>query len=245
MNTQEKLKQVARSLKNSQYAVAFTGAGISVESGIPPFRGQNGLWSQYDPKILDLNYFYRHPKESWQVIQELFYTFFGKSTPNAAHRTLSAWEEKKIIKSIITQNIDNLHQEAGSQTVYEYHGTAQSLICLDCQEKYHSTQVSFSQLPPRCSCQGILKPDFIFFGEGIPAYAAEHANQETLQSDLFLIIGTTGEVMPASTLPHLAKKNGAKIIEINPQASTFTNTIVDIHVNGKAGEILPQIASLI
>lgn len=239
-----RLNKAAHLLMSSKHAVAFTGAGISVESGIPPFRGPNGLWSQYDPTVLDLHYFYNNPKESWEVIRDLFYIFFGKASPNAAHLVFSKWEKVNIIKSVITQNIDNLHQEAGSQLVYEYHGTAQTLVCLDCQKKYHPREIDFSQLPPRCNCEGILKPDFIFFGEGIPAYAAEHALLEAQKSDLFVIVGTTGEIVPASTIPYLAKEQGAKIIEVNPQTSKFTDTIVDVYLQGKAGDILPQLDAL-
>ncbi len=239
---ENKILQAAQVIKDSKYAVAFTGAGISVESGIPPFRGPEGLWNKYDPIVLDVNYFYANTLESWKVIRELFYDFFGKAKPNSAHQVLAYLENTGIIKSIITQNIDNLHQEAGSKTVYEFHGTAHTMICLKCGQKYQSPDISLSKLPPKCKeCNGVLKPDFIFFGEGIPEYAHNKSFEEAEKSDVFIVIGTTGEVMPASMLPHTAHQNGAIIIEINPEESLFTNNITKIHLKGKAGEILTEI----
>lgn len=229
-------------LKKSKHTTAFTGAGISVESGIPTFRGEDGLWAKYDPVVLDLNYFHQNPKKSWTVIREIFYDFFGKATPNKAHQVLARMEQNKLLNSIITQNIDNLHQEAGSKTVYEFHGTAQNLICTQCNKKVHVTQVILNEIPVKCSsCKGLLKPDFIFFGEGIPQEAYQKSIIETELADVFLIIGTTGEIMPASQIPKYAKNNGAKIIEINPQKSNYTSQITDIHIVGKATEIMLEI----
>ena len=236
----ENLKKAAELLKNSMYTVAFTGAGISVESGIPPFRGETGLWSKYDPIVLDIGYFHKNTEAAWKVIRELFYDFFGKAKPNPAHKTLARWEQNGLIKSVLTQNIDNLHQEAGSKTVYEFHGTASTMVCLNCGAKYPSGEVKLKKLPPNCSkCGGILKPDFIFFGEGIPEEANIRSFEEAEKSDVFIIIGTTGEVMPASMLPPAAKRSGAKIIEVNPEVSHFTYNLTDVHLKGKAGEVLP------
>ncbi len=236
----------AELLKNARYAVAFTGAGISVESGIPTFRGPDGLWSKYDPIVLDINYFHSNTRDSWVVIKELFYDFFGKAKPNPAHLGLADLEKKGIIKAVITQNIDNLHQDAGSKEVYEYHGTASTMICTRCGKKYASGKLNLDILPPVCTqCQGVLKPDFIFFGEGIPAEAARKSSEAAEKSDVFLVIGTTGEVMPASMLPHIAKQNGAKIIEINTRSSTYTNSLSDIFLKGKAGEIIPAVVEAI
>ena len=241
---ENKIDQAAKAIQNSRYSVAFTGAGISVESGIPPFRGLDGLWSKYDPIVLDINYFYTNTLESWKVIREIFYDFFGKAKPNEAHKVLASLEEKGKIKSIITQNIDNLHQEAGSKTVYEFHGSAHTMVCIKCGQKYNSPDVNLNVLPPKCSkCKGILKPDFIFFGEGIPEYANKKSFEEAEKCDLFIVIGTTGEVMPASMLPHVAKKNGAMIIEINPEFSLFTKQLTDIHLKGKASDMLLKLKS--
>ncbi|NPA10802.1 MAG: NAD-dependent deacylase [Epsilonproteobacteria bacterium] len=228
-------KQAAQLIKNSSFITAFTGAGISVESGIPTFRGKNGLWSKYDPKILDIDFFMQNPKESWKYIKEIFYDYMQNVKPNQAHYFL-AWLEKHYpLKGIITQNIDNLHQEAGSSEVIEFHGSAKRLVCVKCSKIYSSDEVSLDILPPKCKdCGGLLKPDFVFFGEPIPTEAFEKSIYLANNSDLFIVIGTTGEIMPASQIPYLAKENGAKIIEINIEPSNYTNTITDIFLQDKA-----------
>jgi len=232
-------------ISKSRYLVVFTGAGISVESGIPPFRGENGLWSKYDPIFLDTNYFLAHPKKSWSLIKEIFYDFFGKATPNEAHYTLAEMEKNGYIKSIITQNIDNLHQKAGSKNVIEFHGTSRRLTCLDCNHNYNSIEF-IKESPPYCpKCNGLLKPDFVFFGEPIPQDTYNKSIIETSLADLFILIGTTGEIMPASTIPFIAKENGAKFIEINIEISKYTNSIVDIFLKGKASYVLKKLNNLV
>ena len=228
-------KKAAEILKNSKFTVAFTGAGISVESGIPPFRGPTGLWSKYDPKILDINFFMQNPAESWKYIKEIFYDYMQNVNPNKAHYFLAELEKNGILKGIITQNIDNLHQKAGSENVIEFHGTASRLECIECKNKYLSENISLENLPPLCpNCKGILKPDFVFFGEPIPADAFEKSIHLMENADTVLVIGTTGEIMPASELPYIAKTRGAKIIEINIEPSNYTNKITDIFLNDKA-----------
>ena len=230
-------------LKQSSHTSAFTGAGISVESGVPPFRGDNGLWNKYDPKVLDINYFHSYPLESWKVIREMFYEFFERAKPNKAHEVLAQMEKNKLLFAVITQNIDNLHQEAGSKVVYEYHGNAQKLICTKCGKYYKLSEVNLNNLPPRCSHDNaILKPDFVFFGEPIPEKAREGSMIEAANAEVFLIIGSTGEVMPACFVPQVAKKNGAVIIEINPEESQFTHSITDIYIKGKAAGKMKEIA---
>ncbi len=236
------ISQAADYILNAKHLTAFTGAGISVESGIPPFRGANGLWSKYDPTFLELSYFYRHPKESWKLIKEIFYDFFGKAKPNDAHFALAELERLGLLKAIITQNIDNLHQEAGSKTVYEFHGNSKHLICTKCNAKYSVEEIDLSEEIPRCKkCGGILKPDFIFFGEAIPEPARSKSFKEAEIADVFLLIGTTGEIVPASMIPTEAKRNGAKIIEINTEASNYTYSITDVFLKGKATEKMNEL----
>ena len=228
-------KKAADIIKNSKFPVAFTGAGISVESGIPPFRGPTGLWSKYDPKILDIDFFIQNPAESWKYIKEIFYDYMGNTQPNDAHKFLAWLENIGKLRGIITQNIDNLHQKAGSKNVIEFHGTASQMECIDCKRKFPSDSISLENLPPLCpECQGILKPDFVFFGEPIPPKAFEESIKLCENADCLIVVGTTGEIMPASQLPILAKQNGAKIIEINIEPSNYTNTITDIFLNDKA-----------
>ena len=232
-------------IKESSYTTAFTGAGISVESGIPPFRGKNGLWNKYDPNMLVLDYFLKNPAESWKVIKEIFYDFFDKSEPNVAHKVLFEMEEQGLLKSIITQNIDNLHQFAGNKTVFEFHGNSHKLVCLKTGNTYKFDEVYLEEMPPKSEYGGILKPDFIFFGESIPEGAYNNSLDAAQKSEVMLVIGTTGEVMPACKMPIIAKDNGAKIIEINTEKTTYTSSITDIFLRGKAGEIMSQLGQLI
>ena len=239
---ENKIKEAVELIKNSKCTTAFTGAGISVESGIPPFRGEGGLWNKYDPIVLDLNYFFGNPKESWYVIKEIFYDFFGTAKFNRAHEVLAEMEKQNYLSAVITQNIDNLHQEAGSKIVHEFHGNSKTLVCTSCKKKYPVKDEIFKNLPPKCEdCGSLLKPDFIFFGEGIPQQAYQKSIEAAQNSDVFIVIGSTGEVMPASQMPFIAKQNGATIIEINPNTSNYTSQVTNIFLQGKAGEVLDAV----
>lgn len=236
------IKEAAKLIKKSNFTIAFTGAGISVESGIPPFRGEHGLWNKYNPEVLDLGYYLENQEKCWVYIREIFYDFFAEAKPNAAHKILAKMEKEKLLKAIITQNIDNLHQEAGSKIVHEFHRNSKKLICLKCGKTYKAGEFDFKNIPPKCKNDGeILKPDFIFFGEGIPEEAYSNSFAEAEKAEVCIIIGSTGEVMPASHIPRTAKQNGATIIEINPEESLFTNQLTNIHLKGKAGEILSEL----
>jgi len=242
-NIQDQIKEVAELIRNSKYIIAFTGAGISVESGIPPFRGPGGLWESYDPGLFEISYFLSHPKESWNLIKQLFFQLFNIVKPNIAHKILAKLEEKYNLKAIITQNIDNLHQEAGSKRVIQFHGNSNYVVCTKCSKRKSIKELNFDEIPPKCDfCNGLLKPDFVFFGEPIPQDAYIDSMFEALEADLSILVGTTGVVMPAALIPYYAKENGAKIIEINPNKSQFTNEIVDIFIQLKAGEAFSQIA---
>lgn len=227
--------KAAKIIKSAQRCVAFTGAGISVESGIPPFRGENGLWNKYDPMIFDIQYFYGNPRHCWEVIREIFYDLFDLVQPNTAHYTLAEMEARNLLAAVITQNVDNLHTAAGSKRVHEFHGTLKKLVCLDCQTSYKVSQIDLKRLPPVClKCGGFLKPDVIFFGESIPEPAKRHSFDETNRADCFILIGTTGSVAPANMIPGAAKSNGACIIEINPVPSEYTPWVTDIFLQDNA-----------
>lgn len=236
------VQKAATIIGASKHCIAFTGAGISVESGIPPFRGQGGIWNKYDPRLLDIDYFKAHPEKSWAVIKELFYQELEKATPNAGHYALAALEKAGKLKSIITQNIDGLHSKAGNQAVIEFHGSCQFVSCIQCGAQYKSEEISLDTIPPHCqSCRGLLKPDFVFFGESIPQKASDEAFKQAHLCDVMLVIGTTGEVMPAALLPRTAMQNGAIIIEINLDKPSLEPRSQDVYIHGKAGVILPQI----
>ena len=233
----DEIKEAAKRIRNSKRLVAFTGAGISVASGIPPFRGPDGLWSKYDPSCFDIDYFLAHPKESWKLIKEIFYGFLEDIKPNPAHYALA-----KLNCPVITQNIDNLHQVAGSKDVVEYHGTAETLVCLNCGKRFKRGEIDFEKDVPTCpECNGLLKPDFVFFKEPIPKKAFDRSIELAKECDTMLVIGTTGEIMPASRIPYIAKMDGAFIIEVNINPSNYTYEITDIFLQGKAEEVLPKL----
>ncbi len=238
------ITETAKIIKESKYTIAFTGAGISVESGIPPFRGEHGLWNKYNPEVLDLGFYLQNEEKCWYYIREIFYDFFAEAKPNEAHLVLARMEKEGLLQSVITQNIDNLHREAGNKTVWEFHGNSKKLKCLKCRKIYNAHDFDFKNIPPRCADDNqILKPDFIFFGEGIPHEAYENSFAAAEKAEVCLIVGSTGEVTPASYIPRTAKQNGAIVIEINLEESTFTKQVTDIHLKGKAGEILTLLAN--
>jgi len=247
----DKITKAAKLIKDSDHITVFTGAGISVESGIPPFRGEDGVWNKYDPGKFSIDYFYENPEHSWKLIKEVFYKLYKETEANKAHKILAEWEEKGVVNSVITQNIDGLHQRAGSKEVYEFHGTTSELVCLSCHKKFNLDDKEDSlelltKLPPKCpECSGILKPNFIFFGEGIPKKAYKLSLEETKKADLFLVIGTTGEVMPAALIPQEASSKGAEIVEINVKASNYTNNITDIFLKGKATKVMENLNRII
>lgn len=241
-NLSKEISRAAEAIKGAEFITAFTGAGISVESGIPPFRGKNGLWDKYDPKLLDLHYFMQHPEESWKVIKEIFFDAFGTAKPNQAHKVLAEMEKARLLHAIVTQNIDNMHQVAGNTIVHEFHGNSRNLICTKTGELIPVEHADLDAIPPiHPATGGLLKPDFIFFGEGIPAKAFHDSVDVASRSDVLIIIGTTGEVMPAGQIPLIAKEKGAAIIEVNIEPSNFTASITDIFLPGKATDVLDDL----
>ncbi|MDR1244118.1 MAG: NAD-dependent deacylase [Endomicrobium sp.] len=238
---QEAVQGAINVLGKSKYVIAFTGAGISVASGIPPFRGENGIWNKYEEKLFDINYFINHTQETWSMLCDGFYATTLKATPNAAHVAIAQLEQGGLLKSVITQNIDNLHTKAGNKNVCELHGNAQRLICMKDNSKYSIYNFDL-QVTPRCKlCGAILKPDFVFFGEMLPEYALQMSIKACSMCDVMLVIGSTGTVYPAASLPFEAKKHKATIIEINPSHSAFTNNITDIFIPLKATKAMTEI----
>lgn len=241
-----KIQEAAELIRNGDYGVAFTGAGISVDSGIPPFRGENGLWNTVDPIYFEIEFFKKKPLQSWYKIKEVFYEKLMDAQPNNAHKVLFKMAERGFIKSIITQNIDHLHQMAGSKTVHELHGTYKQLVCLDCSTEYSYNVVDLNFLPPTCLvCNGNLKPNMVFFNEILPKGTVQQSFEDAEKADVFLIIGTNADVYPANTIPPLAKEKGAKIIEINISETRFTNTITDIFLQGEASKIMSSLEALL
>jgi NAD-dependent deacetylase len=242
----QKIKKAAALIRDSNFGVAFTGAGISVDSGIPTFRGEDGLWNSVNPIYLEIEFFNKKPLQSWKVIKEIFYDKFGDAKPNISHRVLSKMEERGLIQAVVTQNIDHLHTIAGNKEVYELHGTYKTLICTKCTTEYESSFADLNFLPPTCFvCKGMLKPEIVFFNEKIPELVKTKSFELAEKCDLMLIIGTNADVYPANAFPVLAHKHNATIIEINIIESQFTHSVTDIFLKGTASEVMEKLGKLL
>ncbi len=236
------IKKAAKDLSGSRYVVALTGAGISVESGIPPFRGKGGIWEKIDPmEFGHIDVFEKDPEKVWNVLIKDLKELIDKAMPNDGHKGLAKLEQMGKLKTVITQNVDGLHQKAGNTDVIEFHGSCANLRCMECGKKFPTNMIDTSIIPPRCPCSGVLRPDWVFFGEAIPTYALQRSKQVASQCDIMLVIGTSAVVHPAAYMPVIAKNSGAKIIEINPEATPLTREIGDYLIKGKAGEVMNAI----
>lgn len=232
----------------SKRLVVFTGAGISTESGIPDFRGPDGLWTKVDPEDFTIDRFLRSGetrKKVWYYLVEG--GLMTNAQPNRAHMAIAELEKMNKLSSIITQNIDNLHQRAGNhpQRVHELHGNMQWLVCLDCGERYDLEMMrqkhpSPDHFPSCEKCRGLLKPGVVFFGEMLPQDTLRMAERESEQSDLFMVIGSSLVVYPAAYMPIYAKQSGAKIVIIN-MGQTGQDEIADVFINASAGETMASI----
>jgi len=243
VETNEIFQKAAAIIAASKSLVAFTGAGISADSGMPTFRGPGGIYGTYNEEHLELGFFKHDPATAWKTIRAIFFEFTLAAQPNDAHRILAAWEHAGRLSMTITQNIDGLHRRAGSRALSEFHGSCDALVCMRCGGHCPAEPGILATLPPRCSCGGIYKPDFTFFGEGIPpaAYASAMAAAQT--ADACLIIGSTGSVYPAASIPRQIKRQGGAIIEINPVPSEFTDDIVDVFIPLGAAEAMRSLAA--
>jgi len=240
------IEQAADFIINSRLTLALTGAGISVESGIPDFRSPGGLWSIYDPgEYATITAFRESPEKVWEMAREMT-KLIDQAEPNSAHIGMADLEKRGHLHHIITQNVDNLHQDAGSKNVIEYHGNISTLTCLRCGKRYKRADLK-DNFPPKCECwaQQILKPDVVFFGETIPQNALNRSFQLASEAQALIVAGTSAEVSPANTIPSVAKQNGAKVIEINKERTHLTDNITDIFLQGNTGEIIPALVEAV
>lgn len=228
-------------LRDAQRVTVLTGAGVSAESGIPTFReAQTGLWAQYDPRELATpQAFMRNPRLVWE-----WYAWrrslIEKAQPNLAHYALVDLEQGLPEFLLVTQNIDGLHWQAGSRDMVEMHGSIVRTKCFD-EGDLVSWWPEGGDVPPHCPyCGGYLRPDVVWFGEGIPDHALRTAMHGAANCDVFVCIGTSAVVQPAAQLPLVAKRNGARIVEINPN-QTALSVVADWSLQGPAGELLPAL----
>lgn len=250
MSHEEQITKAAELIEQANYIVAFTGAGISVESGIPDFRSAGGLWTKYNPEeYATYSAFLTHPEKYWTMHKELR-SLVLTAQPNPAHIALAALEhEIGKLKTIITQNVDFLHTRAGNSVVLELHGSTRIYHCLSCKAEYEYTEIdnflATGQLPPRCpQCDGIIKPNTVLFGESLPFDVYQSARDEVTKADLFIVIGSSLVVYPAAALPPLAVSAGSRLLILNDEKTPMDNR-ADVVINAKAGEILPRILSIL
>jgi NAD-dependent deacetylase len=237
---EETVKKAAREICQSTKTIALTGAGISVESGIPDFRSAGGLWERFNPmEYGTIGAFQANPEKVWQMLQEVS-DLLASARPNPAHTGLGRLQELGLLHTIITQNVDYLHQEGGATRVIEYHGNAKTLSCIWCNQRYDSDELG-GQIPPKCSCGKFLKPDVVFLGEPIPIRALQESYELASSCRALLIVGTSGKVAPANTIPEAAKRAGATIIEVNVEPTLLTEYLTDIFLQGKASEMVTEL----
>ncbi len=242
------LDQIAEWASRAQRGVAFTGAGISTESGIPDFRGPNGFWKRNDAaKFTYQNYVSdpEHRKERWRMAVDGGSFMRSNAKPNAGHEALAKLEELGAIRGVITQNVDGLHKEAGSKRVLELHGTSKRIVCLSCAEGWPADvileRVRAGEEDPECTyCGGILKSATISFGQQLPEDVVAEAHQWSLEADFFLVVGSSLIVYPAAAFPGLAKRMGAKLAIVNRE-ETDQDDIFDAVIQGDAGPTLQAI----
>ena len=249
---EQPIHHAAALIRSARNVVALSGAGLSAGSGIPTYRGTGGLWTQHGtPPLLSYREFARDPAQWWRdrlLAEEdpahpvyQMKSAVDRAVPNAGHLALAELERRGIICCVITQNVDNLHAEAGSRTLLEIHGNRTRLRCLQCGLRVPRDEFDLSDVPPRCGeCLGVLKLDTVMFGEAIPPGVLQACLEATEACDCMLLVGTSGTVNPAARLPLIAREHGALLIEINPEPTVLTPAC-DLVLNGTADNLLPKL----
>ncbi len=243
------VQRAAELIGAARHGLVMTGAGVSAESGIPTFRGEGGLWTRYDPvKVASIEYFMADPSAYWTVAKDRGRVALA-ARPNPGHHALAALEASGHLVAVVTQNTDGLHQDSGSRTVIEVHGSSRTVECLGCGNREPRSEVQARldmEMPPRCKvCGGtFLKPTVVLFGEPLPQEAIQQALALARQADVMLVVGSSLVVRPAADIPLVAVRSGAQLIVINAEPTPF-DALATVVIRGKSGEVLPQIVELI
>jgi len=233
---------VSGQIRDAKKIVFVTGAGISQESGIPTFRGKDGYWRKYDPmQLATINAFYQNPKLVWEWYEDRRKNILA-AQPNKGHVAISDLA-KHVDVVVLTQNIDGLHQRAGSKQVFELHGSIIRIKCTVCDFK-EDIMYGFDELPPKCKCGEILRPDVVWFGEALPQDIWQESINHAKSCDVMIIAGTSLAVSPANTLPIFAKENGATLIEVNPEQTVMSGDM-DLSLRETSVNALPYLISVL
>ena len=243
-DSESALESLAKRISSNSYIVFFTGAGVSAESGVPTFRSVDGLWEKFKPEELaNFDSFMKNPAlvQSWYRHRA---EIVNSVKPNRGHMAMADMESKVATCAVITQNVDNLHQQAGSKDVIELHGNILRNYCIDCEVQFDGQFLIENGESTLCTCGGLVRPDVVWFGEVLPANSFQIAEKHARKCDLFISVGTSGIVYPAAGLPGLAKSSGAFLVEINTEV-TDLSFLMDVTFQGKSGEILPKLMPLL
>jgi NAD-dependent deacetylase len=234
------MHQVREWLKQARSVAVLTGAVVSAESGVPTFRGNNGLWKQYRAEDLATpGAFARDPKLVWEWY-DWRRGLIAQAQPNAGHQALVELEKRVPSFTLITQNVDGLHELAGSSNVLEVHGSIWKVRCMSCGREQVDRRTPLPEIPPKCECGALLRPGVVWFGEALPTRVWQKAEAAARAADVFLLIGTSAVVYPAAGLAQIAKASGARVVEINI-AETVLSDAIDEFLRGPSGELLPQL----
>jgi NAD-dependent deacetylase len=226
-------------LGKAKNVLVLTGAGISAESGVPTFRGTNGLWNNMSAEeVASIDTLNANPEMAWRWYDEMR-GVIAANKPNPAHLALAQMEKKYRNFALATQNIDGYHTDAGSADVYELHGNFWKLHCMKCGAAQPNRAVPIGEIPPHCKCGGILRPDIVLFGEALPERAFKYSFAAAERCDVCIVIGTSCVVYPAALIPQIAKRNGAFLIEINPEKTALT-PLADVSIHAPAAKTVPE-----
>ena len=246
----EQILRAARVILTARYPIALTGAGMSVESGIPPFRGPGGLWTKYgEPPMNGYQIFLADPKKAWEDRvrrqDDELWRPLKVAKPNPGHHAFARLEEIGVLRYLITQNVDDLHRQAGHKALAEIHGNWKLIRCIDCGARFRGEEISLETLPPSClKCEGVLKSDTVSFGEPIPADVLNHCVEHAARADLVIVAGTSATVYPAAGFAIEVKQRGGILVEANLYESEITQ-ICDISLRGPTGEVMPRLAAAV
>ncbi|MEA3559803.1 MAG: Sir2 family NAD-dependent protein deacetylase [Candidatus Thermoplasmatota archaeon] len=234
----EELKETARSaagiVADELPLIVLTGAGISVGSGIPPFRGPGGLWDRYDPyEYGHIDTFRKHPERSWKMLKEIIDGAI-LSEPNEAHYAISRMEKEGWVKPVVTQNIDGLHVVAGTEDLIEIHGNARRIYCMGCGNKEMLDRGTWDEFSEICECGSFKRPDIVFFGEQLPEKEMEIAFKAAYTGRSMIVVGTSGVVQPVAMLPAIVKAQAGRLIEINLEPTELTVSLSDVFLKTPA-----------
>ncbi|MGA2409855.1 MAG: Sir2 family NAD-dependent protein deacetylase [Candidatus Binataceae bacterium] len=246
----EQIIAAARAILAAEYPIALTGAGMSVESGIPPFRGPGGLWTKHgEPPMNGYQIFLKDPKKAWEDrIRRQNDELWGPlkvAKPNPGHTAFAELEAIGVLRFLITQNVDDLHRQAGQSALAEIHGNWKLLRCIECGQRFKAEEISLAKLPPSCpQCEGLVKGDTVAFGEPIPPDVLRDCIEHASRADLVIVAGTSATVYPAASFAVEVKERGGILIEVNLYESEITK-VADLSLRGPSGEVMPRLLAAI